>query len=142
MEDAAQWMITYLGKHYDTSFTLASAAIGLPIVERMDAPSAEAMWPDANVNVLQQRIIHRHLRHHFGKRLFIPQTIFAEDWKHYSVDTYYNCFKYYKGGDKVLKPEKCLYWFRDPAELVSVEPAKLLDYTDSNLKATKISFLV
>ena len=137
-EDAAQWMITYLGKHYDASFTLASAAIGLPIVERMDAPSAEAMWSDANVNVVQQRIIRRHLRHHFGKRLFIPQTIFAEDRKHYSVDTYYDCFKYYKGGDKLLKPEKCPYWFRDPAEVVSVELAKLLDYTDSNLKATKL----
>jgi hypothetical protein len=139
MEDDAQWMITYLGKHYDASFTLASAAIGLPIVECMVAPSAEAMWSDVDVNVAQQRIIHRHLQHHFGEWLFIPQTIFAEDWKHYSMDTQYDCFKYCKGGDKVLKPEKCPYWFHDPAEGFPVELAKLLDYTDSNLKATKLS---
>ncbi len=33
----------------------------------MVAPSAEAMWSDVDVNVAQQRIIRRHLQHHFGE---------------------------------------------------------------------------
>jgi len=138
VDDAAQWLLTYLGKHYEASFTLASEALGLPIVQRMDASSAEAMWSDANINVVQQRIIRRHLRHHFGKRLFISENSFKEDRKHYSVNTHYNCLKYYKGGDTSLKPEKCPYWFRDPAEVVAIELTKLLDYSDTTCKANKL----
>jgi hypothetical protein len=139
VEDAAQWLITYLGKHYEASFTLASEALGLPLVERMDAAAAEAMWSDANVNVVQQRIIRRHLKYHFGKRLFIPRKIFEEDREHYNAQTYYDCYKYYKGGDKQQKPEKCPYWCRDPDEVVSKELTKLLDYSDPNLITTSLS---
>ena len=74
----------------------ASKAFGVPLVQQMDSASAEAMWSDANINVVQQRIIRRHLRHHFGKRLFIPQNVFQEDREHYSVKTHYDCYKYYK----------------------------------------------
>jgi hypothetical protein len=91
--------------------TLASEALGIPLVERMDAASAEAMWSDSNVNVVQQRIIWRHLHQHFGKQIFIPQKIFDDDQRLYSIETHYDCFKYYKGGNTLLKPEKCPYWF-------------------------------
>jgi hypothetical protein len=74
-------------------------------VERMDAGSAEAMWSNSNVNVVQQRIIRRHLRHHFGKQIFIPQEIFDDDRRHYIIETHYDCFKHYKGDDTLLKPE-------------------------------------
>jgi hypothetical protein len=32
-EDAAEWLVTYLGKEYDASFILASGALGLPLVQ-------------------------------------------------------------------------------------------------------------
>jgi hypothetical protein len=139
VEDAAQWLITHLGKQYEASFTLASEALGLPLVERMDAAAAEAMWSDANVNVVQQWIIRRHLKYHFGKWLFIPRKIFEEDREHYNAQTYYDCYKYYKGGDKQQKPEKCPYWCRNPDEVVSKELTKLLDYIDPNLITTGLS---
>ncbi len=32
-EDAAEWLVAYLGKRYDASFILASEALGLPLVQ-------------------------------------------------------------------------------------------------------------
>jgi hypothetical protein len=51
----------------------------------MDAATAEAMWSDANVSRVQQQIIQRHPKYHFGKQLFIPQEIFIEDREHYTA---------------------------------------------------------
>lgn len=48
MYDAAQWTVTYLGKHNEASQTLASEVVGLPIVECVTAASAEVMWSDAD----------------------------------------------------------------------------------------------
>ncbi len=53
-DDAAEWLTTYLGKRYEGPFMLASKALGVPLVQQLDAPSAEAMWSDANINVVQQ----------------------------------------------------------------------------------------
>jgi hypothetical protein len=108
-EDSAQWLAFYLGKKYDGSFTLASEALGIPLVQRLDSASTLAMWTDANVNYTQQRIIKKHLRVHFGKCLFILNTKVEDDNDHYSVQTFYRDYKYYKNGDKTVKPERCSY---------------------------------
>ena len=42
-EDAAEWLSYYLGKRHDGAFTLASEALGLPLVQKMDATNAAAM---------------------------------------------------------------------------------------------------
>jgi hypothetical protein len=72
-------MSCYLGKKYEGSFTLALDALGLPVVQRLDEKSTAAMWADANINYMQQRIIKRHLWLHLGKRLFIPDSTFNAD---------------------------------------------------------------
>jgi leucyl-tRNA synthetase len=59
----------YLGNKYEVPFTLALEALGLPIVQCMDEKSTAAMWTYANVNYMQQRIIKKHLRLHFGKHV-------------------------------------------------------------------------
>jgi len=132
-EDSAQWLSFYLGKKHDGSFTLASEALGLPLVQRLDSTSALAMWSDANINYTQQRIIKKHLRLHFGRRLFISETTFSNDSEHYYVPTYYGEYKHYKQGDKTQKPERCSYWCRDPSLVVSKELSRLLHYLDPNL---------
>ncbi len=38
--DDAEWLSYFLGKKYHASYTLASEALGLPIVERLDDASA------------------------------------------------------------------------------------------------------
>jgi translation initiation factor 2 alpha subunit (eIF-2alpha) len=54
--DAAKWMSYYIGKKYNSPFTLALEALGLPVVQRLDEKSTAAMWADANINYTQQRI--------------------------------------------------------------------------------------
>lgn len=87
-------VIHYLGKKHDGAVTLASEALGIPLVQHLDATSALAMWSDANLNYTQQGIIKKHLWHHFGKRLFIPETAFQEDSNYYSVPTFYSEYRY------------------------------------------------
>jgi hypothetical protein len=126
-EDAAQWIATYIGKKHDASFTLACAALGTPLAQRLDEPSAEAMWSDANINETQQRITRRHLWFHCGKRLFIAEEKNQEDFKYYP--TSYGSFNYYKDGDMSQKAEKCSYWSRDASLVVSKELERVIDYT-------------
>jgi hypothetical protein len=137
--DAAEWLVTYLGRKYDASFILASEALGLPLVQRLDEASTEAMWSDTNVNVVQQHIIRRHLKFHFGKRLFLPQRILKDDQDHYEVETQYGSYKFYKNGDTAQKPEKRPYWLQDASAVVKTELSKLLDYLDPKVITSKFS---
>jgi hypothetical protein len=86
-DDAAEWLSYFLGKRYDASYTFASEALGLPLIERLDYASAQAMWSDANINVTQQRIIKKHLRFHFGKRVFVPEKEISQDFESYFMPT-------------------------------------------------------
>ncbi len=99
-EYSAQWFSYYFGKVYDGPYTVASESLGILLVQQMDATNATtAMWCDANVNVTQQRIIKRHLRLHFGKWLFIPEKILANDLEQYHIPTFYGEYKFYKNDD-------------------------------------------
>jgi hypothetical protein len=130
MEDAAQWLACYLGKKHDASFTLACDALGIPLVEQMDDVGVEAMWLQANINITQQRIIKRHLHHHFGRRVFIPKKKLSCDSEYYHAPISFGEYKYYKDNDTSQKPEKCNYWCRDSALVVSKELECLIDFTN------------
>jgi len=39
----------------------------------MDGAAAEAMWDDANINILQQHIIKMYLCYCFGKKIFVAE---------------------------------------------------------------------
>jgi hypothetical protein len=135
-DDAAEWLSYFLGKKYDAAYTLASEALGLPLVGRLDDTSAQAMWSDANVNVTMQRIIKKHLHFHFGRCLFTPEEHISKDGERYNVPTSYVEYKYYKKGDRSQKPERCSYWCRDASIVVSKELERLLDYSSDNLEST------
>jgi len=112
--------------------TLASEALGLPLVERLDDASAQAMWSDANINVTQQQIIKKHLCFHFGKLVFVPEKEISRDCESYFIPTVYGEYKHYKKGDRSHKPERCSYWCRDASIVVSKELERLLDYSVDN----------
>jgi len=141
VDDSAEWLCFYLGKKYEASYTLASESLGNPLVQQMSETKAEAMWADANVNVTQQRIIKRHLRHQFGKRLFIADRKLSYDCNYYSVPTRYGEYKYVKDGDTSQKPDKCSFWSRDASLVVQKELERLLDYTNLNEVTTKFNSL-
>jgi hypothetical protein len=84
----------------------------------------------------------KHLRLHFGKRIFIPDSTLSSDHEQYYVPTYYNECRYYKNGDKMQKPERCQYWCQDPSVVVSKEISRMSDYTDSNFITCKFSSLL
>jgi hypothetical protein len=141
-EDLAQWLAFYLGKKYDGSFTLASEALGISLVQRLDSASTLAMWTDANVNYTQQRIIKKHLRAHFGKCQFILNTKVEDDNDHYGVQTFYGDYKYYKNGDKTMKPERCSYWYCNPSLVVANELTRMIDYFNPKLVSSRFNSLV
>ena len=61
-EDAAEGLISYLGHMFGAAFISASEKIGMPVRQqrdKMDAPTAAAMWEDAGVYLHSQRVIHR-----------------------------------------------------------------------------------
>jgi hypothetical protein len=58
-------------------------------VQHTDEAAAEAMWADANINITQPQITKRHLRYHFGKRIFIAENKIASECNYYSVPTSY-----------------------------------------------------
>jgi hypothetical protein len=64
----------------------------------MDEVSTKAMWSAANVNNVQQRIISKHLKFHFSKRILLPSEGFKDNRVHYIVGTFYDCYKYYWKG--------------------------------------------
>jgi hypothetical protein len=130
---AAEFLSYFLGKKYDGIFMLVSEALGLPLVQQLDDASAQAMWSDANINVMQQRIIKRHLRYHFGKHVFIPDQDISNDTDHYNAHTTYGEYKYYKKGDQTQKAERCSYWYRDASIVVSNELARLIDHSLDHL---------
>jgi hypothetical protein len=101
---AVEWLSYFLGKKYDASYTLASEALWLPLVERLDDASAQAMWSDANINIIQQQTIKKHLCLHFGKHVFVPEKEINRDCESYFIPTVYGEYKHYKKGGKF-----CLY---------------------------------
>jgi hypothetical protein len=74
----------------------------LPLVQRLDDASTEAMWSDVSANVVQQRIIRRHFKYHFGKYLFFPQMLLRDDQDLYEVEIHYGSYKHYKNCENDL----------------------------------------
>jgi myosin heavy subunit len=57
-DDAARWLITYLGECFPCEFVKSAQALDMPIHQgKMDAEYTTAMWSDAGVGVAGQRII-------------------------------------------------------------------------------------
>jgi hypothetical protein len=96
------------------------------------------MWSDANLITSQQRIIKRHLRYYFGKRIFLAENAIATDYMFYSVPPFYGEYKHYKDGDKSQKPEKCTYWSRNALLVVKADLEGLLDYSNLDVESNNL----
>jgi hypothetical protein len=94
-------------------------------MEHMDAANAEALWSNSNDDVFQWRIISesgysslKRCLKIIGSTTVLNHVMIAINF--IKVALRHNCKKY-------------PYWYCDLAEVVSTEPAKLLNYTDPNL---------
>jgi len=74
VEEGVTWLLRYLGEKYSDLFTAVAVQLGLLLAPKvMDSESACAMWEEANCPVRAQRIILRHLKHFFGRRITVPE---------------------------------------------------------------------
>jgi hypothetical protein len=78
-EEAAEWIMHLLGKKYENKFTEVAVHLGLLLPSKvMDAEAACAMWEEANCPYKSQRVILRHLKHFFGRRIVVPERYIRE----------------------------------------------------------------
>jgi hypothetical protein len=74
-DEAARWMMTYIGMKFQTKFAKDTLQIGMLIhQEQMSAKRAFDMWSDANINTTQQRIVNQHFAAFYGHRLTVPKS--------------------------------------------------------------------
>jgi hypothetical protein len=73
--NAARWLITYLGESYPSEFIKSAQALDMPIHQgKMTAEYTTAMWSDAGVGVAAQRIIMRHFIDYFGYKFTVAEA--------------------------------------------------------------------
>jgi hypothetical protein len=78
-EVAARWLMQHLGYCYNDCFAEVACKLGLLLPPKvMDAETAAAMWEEANVPVRAQRIILRHIKEAFGRRITVPERQLKE----------------------------------------------------------------
>jgi len=78
-EEAAEWIARFVGEYNHDAFVSAASSIGIIVQSKvMDAHSACAMWEEANVPVRAQRVIVRHLKNFFGRRVSVPEKAIRE----------------------------------------------------------------
>ena len=71
---AAEWIIHFLGKRYEHKLTEVAIHLGLLLPSNvMDAETPCAMWEEANCPYKAQRVILRHLKNFFGRRITVPE---------------------------------------------------------------------
>jgi hypothetical protein len=74
-DDAARWLLTYLGECFPSEFVKSAQALDMPIHQgKMDAEYTTAMWSDAGVGVGAQRIIMKYFTGFFGYKFTVPET--------------------------------------------------------------------
>jgi hypothetical protein len=79
-EEAAEWVMHFLGKKYENKFMEVAVHLGLLLLPSkvMDAEAACAMWEEANGPYKSQRVILRHLKNSFGRRITVPERYIRE----------------------------------------------------------------
>jgi hypothetical protein len=74
-DDAARWLITYLGEWFPSEFVKSAQALDMPIHKgKMAAEYTTAMWSDAGVGVAAQRIIMKYFIGFFGYKFTVPEA--------------------------------------------------------------------
>jgi hypothetical protein len=74
-DDAARWLITYLGDYYPSEFVKSAQALDMPIHQgKMDAEYTTAMWSDAGVGVAAQRIVMKYFIDFFGYKFTVAES--------------------------------------------------------------------
>jgi hypothetical protein len=75
-DDAARWLITYLGECFPSEFVKSAQALDMPIHQgKMDAVFSTVMWSDAGVGVVAQRVVNKYILDFFGYKFTVPEAM-------------------------------------------------------------------
>jgi hypothetical protein len=75
-DNAARWLITYLGECFPSEFVKSAQALDMPIHQRkMDAVYTTAMWSDAGAGVAAQRVVNKYSLNFFGYKFTVPKAM-------------------------------------------------------------------
>jgi hypothetical protein len=115
-DDAARWLITYLGDNYPKEFVKLAQALDMPIHQgKMDAEYTTAMWSDAGVGVAAQRIMMKYLIDFFGYKFTVAEALIAQ----LTVDSVPPVLGTVQYMDRTLD-----YWYQDLEGLLAGQIAK------------------
>ncbi len=126
-EEAAEWMMHFLGKKYENKFIEVAVHLGLLLPSKvMDAESACAMWEEANCPYKSQRVILRHLKNFFGRRITVPERFLRE-----LEEGVLNPIS----GEKVIDGKTVFFWHKKIDEVVAHRVKLELKYHGQNFMA-------
>ena len=109
-EEAAGWVIAYLGKKHQRSLDWAGQVLKLPMFQkRMDTIATISMWQSAGIPLNAQRIIRQHLFCWFDGWLTVP-----EDWIRGVSDHYVRV----SHGETIIDHARMRYWTKDLSEVI------------------------
>jgi hypothetical protein len=78
-DDAARWLITYLGDCYPKEFVKSAQALDMPIHQgKMDAGYTTAMWSDAGVGVAAQQIMMKYFIAFFWYKFTVAEALITQ----------------------------------------------------------------
>jgi hypothetical protein len=115
-DDAARWLITYLGDSYPKEFVKSAQALDMPIHQgKMDAETTTAMWSDAGVGVAAQRIMMKYFLDFFGYKFTVAEASISQ----LAVDSVPPVVGTVQYMDRTLD-----YWYKDLEGLLTGQIAK------------------
>ena len=133
-DEGVEWILEYLGKRYDESFSNVSKKFGLVARIKMRASDATSMWSDAGVSNRAASTILTHIRHAFGYQIQVPKQLVQNVIPNINkqLPPLFGTFDHYKDNNTESnikrKPEKVRYWVNDFCELMAKDVESIFNY--------------
>jgi hypothetical protein len=134
--DAAEWILDFLGKEFESGFYKVANRMGLHYGKQVMCPIAtSAMIADANITLMQTRIIVRHMKNYFGRSLIVPMEkvrSVTNGWEDVLDKPHFCIFKFFDKDDPKKKPEIVKIWVRDLLAAMAYDMKLVVDEMRKN----------
>ena len=145
--DAAEWILDFLGKEFENGFYKIANRMGLHYGKhkKMCPISTSAMIADANITLMQTRIIVRHMTNYFGRSLIVSidkVRSVTDGWVDVLTPPVFSTFKFYDKDNPKKKPEIVKIWVRDPLEAMTYDMKLVIDEMRKNGGPRQFGYLL
>jgi hypothetical protein len=133
-DNAARWLLTYLGEFFPAEFVKSAQALDMPIHRgKVDAAYTAAMWSDAGVGVAAQRIVMKYFMSFFGYNFAVPEASVNKLAVH-SVPPIVGRIEHM---DRMLD-----YWYKDLVHLLTGQIANEHESQSAGFSYTRVDFVM